>query len=135
MNRDPKMWARLGKALAHARQSQGLSQADMAETAGVSIGSVQSAEAGTVPKARMPYTIPAIAKALGWPPGAPEQVLDGGEIPGGWTDTPVQRLIDEERLGEILTNSMVRHVDTATSAEIKAATAAALDALRREGLI
>ncbi|MEU7010407.1 helix-turn-helix transcriptional regulator [Streptomyces sp. NPDC046332] len=135
MNRDPKMWARLGKAFAHARQAQGLSQAELAEAAGVSIGSVQSAEAGSVPKARMPYTVPVIAKALGWPPGAVEVVLDGGEVPGGWVDTSVQKQVDDERFGEILTNSMVRHVDGATSAEIKAATRAALDALRREGLI
>ncbi|GGT43679.1 helix-turn-helix domain-containing protein [Streptomyces purpureus] len=135
MNRDPKMWARLGHALAHGRQAQGLSQGELAERANVSIGSVQSAEAGTVPKARMPYTVPAIAKALGWPPGSVDTVLDGGDVPGGWVDAPVQPLIDEERLGEILTNSMVRHMDGATGAEIKAATKAALDALRREGLI
>lgn len=134
MNRDPKAWARLGQALAHTRQAQGLRQEDVAERAGVSLKSVQAAERGDVPKARMPITLAPIAKVIGWPPGAVNTVLEGGEVPGGWTDTPVQKLIDEERLGEILTNSMVRHID-ATTPEIKAATEAALDALRREGLI
>ena len=104
MNRDPKMWARLGQALAHARQAQGLRQEDVAEKAGVSLKSVRTAEAGVVPKARMPMTLAPIAKVIGWPPGAVNTVLDGGEIPGGWTDTPVQKLIDEDRLGEILTS-------------------------------
>ena len=134
MNRDPQAWARLGQALAGARQSQGLSQAEVAERADVSLKSVQSVEGGTVPKARMPFTIPVIAKTLGWPPGSVEKVLDGGPIPGDWTETSVQKQVDEERLGEILTNSMVRHISAPTD-EIREATKAALDALRREGLI
>lgn len=135
MNRDPQAWARLGQALTQARQAQGLSQAEVAARAKVSTASVQSAEYGTVPKSRMPVTLAPIAKSLGWPPGAIDSVLAGGEIPGRWTDTSVQQEVDEERLGEILTNSMVRHMEGATASEIKAATAAALDALRREGLI
>lgn len=135
MNRDPKAWARLGQALAHTRQAQGLRQEDVAERADVSLKSVQAAERGDVPKARMPITLAPIARVIGWPPGAVNSVLEGGDVPGGWADTPVQKLVDEERLGEILTNSMVRNMDGATASEIKAATAAALDALRREGLI
>ena len=63
------------------------------------------------------------------------QVLDGGEIPGGFVDVPVQQVIDEEQLGSILRDAMVRATDNATSAEIKAATKIALDEMRRHGLI
>lgn len=135
MNRDPKAWARLGQALAHARQAQSLSQDEVAERASVSTASVQSAEAGKVPKSRMPYTVPAIAAALGWPDGAVDAVLNGEEPPGGWKDVSVQFVIDEEQFEAILTNAMVRATDNVTSAEIRAATKIALDELRRQGLL
>lgn len=135
MNRDPEVWARLGQALANTRQARGLRQEDVAEQADVSLKSVQSAEAGVVPKARMPYTVPAIARALGWPDGAVDAVLDGGAPPGGWSDVSVQKQVDAERLEADLTHAYVRSSDSATGAEIKAATKAALDVLRQHGLI
>lgn len=72
-------WARLGQALRTARQYNGRSQEEVAQAAGVSLASVQAAEAGRPPKSRMPYTVPAIARALDWPAGAVETVLNGGE--------------------------------------------------------
>lgn len=135
MNRDPKAWARLGQAIAQARRAQGLSQGDLADRANVSIGSVQSAEAGNVPKARMPYTVPAIAKAVGWPPGSVEAVLDGAEPPTGWTNVPVQQQVDAEAIEAGMTHAMVRASNGATAAEIKAAVQAGMDELRRQGLI
>ncbi|MFJ7070135.1 helix-turn-helix domain-containing protein [Streptomyces sp. NPDC101115] len=135
MNRDPQAWARLGQALANARQAQGLTQEQLAVKAGVSLGSVQNAEAGQVPKARMPYTIRSVAKALGWPDAAVDDILDGGQPPEGWRDIPVQQQITAERLEEILTRAMVHASDNITGAEVKKATQEALDALRREGLI
>ncbi|MDF2708137.1 MAG: hypothetical protein K0R62_3789 [Nonomuraea muscovyensis] len=135
MNRDPEAWARLGQALANTRQAQKLRQEDVADKAGVSLKSVQSAEGGAVPKARMPYTVPAIARAIGWPDGAVDIVLDGGAPPGGWRDVPVQEQVDTERLEADLTHAYVRSSDSATGAEIKAATKAALDVLRQHGLI
>lgn len=135
MNRDPQAWARLGQALASARRALGLTQEELATQAGVGLGSVKNAEAGTVPKSRMPYTIPAVAKALGWPDGAVDSVLDGGAPPGGWVDVSVQKHVDAERLEADLTHAYVRASDSATGAEIKAATKAALDVLRQHGLI
>lgn len=135
MNRDPKVWARLGQALASARRTLGLTQEELAQEAGVGLGSVKNAEAGSVPKARMPYTIPAIAKALGWPDGAVDHVLDGGAPPGGWSDVSVQKQISDERLEAEMTHAMVRAAGTATGTEIAAATKAALDVLRQHGLI
>lgn len=135
MNRDPAAWARLGQAIAQARRAQGLSQGELADRANVSIGSVQSAEAGNVPKARMPYTVPAIAKAVGWPQGAVEAVLGGAEPPTGWRDVPAQQYVDAEAIESGMTNAMVRASDGATAAEIKAAVKAGMDELRRQGLI
>ena len=135
MNRDPAAWARLGQALRAAREHRGLTQAELGEQADVSSRSVQDAEAGTVPKARMPYTVGRIAAALEWPPGSVEQVLDGGEIPGGWVNTSVQEQVDETYAADILSGSLVRHMPGATGSQIREAAEAALDALRREGLI
>lgn len=138
MNRDPDAWARLGRALRTAREQRRLSQEELADLAGVSVGSVQSLEAGTVPKARMPITLPPVAQALGWPAGAPEAVLGGEDPPaadGEWRDVPVpQQLLDEERVAGIMTNAMVRATEHATAAEIRAATRIALDEFRRQGL-
>lgn len=136
MNRNPEAWARLGQFLLRARRTRRLSQAELADLAGVSTASVQSAEAGTVPKSRMPYTLPAIATALGWPPGTVEAVLDGGDSPdAGWRDISVQQQIDAEQLGGIMTNAMVRAMEGTPAAEIRAATQIALDELRRRGLL
>ncbi|RUP66753.1 Helix-turn-helix protein [Streptomyces sp. NP10] len=137
MNRDPQSWARLGHALRAAREARGLTQADLGALADVSSRSVQDVEAGTVPKKRMPYTLSRVAAALGWPEGAVDAVLDGAAPPGeGWRDAPVEQAqIDAEQLAGIMTNAMVRATEHATAAEIRAATAIALDELRKQGVI
>lgn len=135
MNRDPKAWARLGRALRNEREHRGLTQQELGELAGVSGRSVQDAEAGKVPQARMPYTIGRIASALGWPQGAVDKVLEGAAAPGaGWQDVPVRQL-DEEKVAGIITHAMVRATENATTAEIRKATKMALDELRRQGLL
>lgn len=135
MNRDPKAWARLGQALATARKALRITQRELAEQAGVSFNSVQNAEAGQPPKARMPQSIYPIARALGWPDGAVESVLEGGSPPGDWADVSVQKQVDEARLEADLTHANVRALRGASGAEIEAATKAALDVLRQHGLI
>lgn len=137
MNRDPEAWARLGHALRTAREHRSLTQQELAEAAGVSGRSVRDAEAGAVPKARMPYTLSRIAAALGWPEGAVDAVLDGAAPPGeGWRDVPVEQgQIDAEQLAGIMTNAMVRATEHATAAEIRAATRIALDEMRRQGYL
>jgi hypothetical protein len=135
MNRDPKMWARLGQALKQRRLARGLSQGQVAEMADVSMASVQTAEAGKPPRSRMPYTIGPIARVLGWPPGAVDAVLGGAEPPGGWRDVPVQPQVDASRIEAIITNAMVRATEHATTAEIRAATRIAVEEMRRQGLI
>lgn len=157
MNRDPKAWARLGHALRIAREHRGLTQQELGALANVSGRSVQDAEAGTVPKARMPYTIGRIAAALGWPQGAVGAILEGRNPlhapalghadgtdaeaadvgpPAGWRDVPVQQQIDDEELvAGIVSNAMVRATEHTTSAEIRAATRIAVDEMRRHGLI
>lgn len=133
MTRDPDAWARLGRALRAARERQGLSQAELAERAAVSTKSVQDAEAGRVPKRRMPYTLAPIAKALGWPSGAVDAVLAGAEPPGGWQDVRVE--VTGDQVEAVISNAMVRAMDNVTSAEIRKATQLAIDDLRRRGLL
>jgi transcriptional regulator with XRE-family HTH domain len=137
MNRDPQAWARLGRALRTAREQRRLSQDELADLAGVSTGSVQSLESGTVPKARVPITLSPVAQALGWPAGAAAAVLEGEAPPDSeWRDAPVaQHQLNEEQVAGIMTNAMVRATEHATAAEIRAATKIALDELRRQGLL
>jgi transcriptional regulator with XRE-family HTH domain len=135
MIRDPEGWARLGQAFATARKTQGLTQEELARQSGVSLGSVQNAEAGQVPKARMPQSLYPIAKALGWPDGFIDDILRGGAPPGGWSDVSVQKQVSEQQLKVELSHAIVRAAGTATGTEIEAATKAALDVLRQHGLI
>jgi transcriptional regulator with XRE-family HTH domain len=136
MNRDPRAWARLGQALRTTREHRGLTQQEVADLAGVSARSVRDAEAGAVPKARMPYTIGRIAAAIDWPEGAIDAVLAGAGPPGeAWQDVPVQAQVDEETATGIITSAMVRATENVTPAEIREATRLALDALRRHGVI
>ncbi len=127
------MWARLGGALKESRERHGLTQEELAERADVSTKSVQDAESGKVPKSRMPYTLAPIARTLGWPAGAVDSVLAGGEPPGGWQSVRVE--IEEEQAESIIVNAMVRATDNATSTEIRNAAKIALDDLRRYGYL
>lgn len=135
MTRDPQAWARLGGALRESRERQGLTQAELAQRADVSAKSVQDAEAGKVPKSRMPYTLAPIAKALGWPAGSVDSVLAGEDPPGGWRDVRVEVEVEDSRVEAIIANAMVRATDGATGAEIRKAAKIALDDLRRHGYL
>lgn len=79
--RDPVVWKRLGATLRQDRERQGLSRAALAAMAGTSLGAIENAEGGRVPKARWPHALPRIAHALGWEPGRLQQLLaaEGGE--------------------------------------------------------
>lgn len=135
MIRDPHAWARLGKAIATKRAAANMRQEDLALAAGVSHRSVQNAELGEPPKARMPQTLYPIVRALGLPDTWIDDVLAGADPSGAWRDVDVQDVVDEERLESDLTNAYVRASEHATAAEIKAATKAALDVLRQHRLI
>ncbi|MEU2510216.1 helix-turn-helix transcriptional regulator [Streptomyces sp. NPDC007863] len=135
MIRDPHAWARLGKGIATKRHARGLRQEDLAIQAGVSLGSVQNAESGQPPKARMPQSLPRIVKALGLPDTWIDDVLAGQEPAGEWRDVDVQAIVDEQRLEADLTSAFVRASDKATGPEIREGVKAALDVLRQHGLI
>jgi transcriptional regulator with XRE-family HTH domain len=135
MNRDPEVWARIGRTIASRRAAEGLRQEDLAAKAGVSHRSVQNAESGAAPKARLPQSLYPIVKALGLPDTWIDDVLAGKSPPGEWRDVDVQGDVDEERLEADLTHALVRASEHASAAEIKASTRAALDVLRQHGLI
>ncbi|MFB7938782.1 helix-turn-helix domain-containing protein [Streptomyces sp. NPDC056049] len=134
MNRDPHAWARLAKALGATRAAAGMRQEDLARKAGVSLGSVQNAESGIPPKARMPQSLYPIVRALGLPDTWIDDTLEG-ESSDGWRDVDVQSVVDEERLEADLTSAFVRASDKATGPEIREGVKAALDVLRQHGLI
>jgi transcriptional regulator with XRE-family HTH domain len=73
-------WGRLGSRIRAERERQGVSRKELAERAGVSAGSVQSAEKGAVPKGRWPQSLGAIERALGWVSGSMRSILEGGDV-------------------------------------------------------
>ncbi|WP_370421987.1 helix-turn-helix domain-containing protein [Streptomyces sp. QH1-20] len=100
MNESEHAWRRLGSALRQERERQGLSQAALAERAGVSVGSVKNAEAGAVPKSRRPYTLTRIEQALSWPAGTVDAILSGQPTPDPAETSPSPRGdLDEARKG------------------------------------
>jgi transcriptional regulator with XRE-family HTH domain len=135
MNRDPHAWARLGQAIQQTRLAQRLSQSQLAERAEVSLASVQNAEAGKPPRGRMPYTLPPIVAALGWPAGSIDTILDGGDPPSGWGDVPARPHLDPDLVESVITNAMVRATHGTTSTEIREAVKIAVDALRDAGVL
>lgn len=136
MTRDPHDWARLGQAIKAARLARGFSQEKLAGIAKVSLSSVQNAESG-IPRSRMPQTMGPVAAALGWPQGAIEAILAGGEPPAtNWEDRPVSaRQLSAEDVESIVTSAMVRSTTSTTAAEIRAAARAAVDEFRRRGVL
>ncbi|MEU5417730.1 helix-turn-helix transcriptional regulator [Streptomyces sp. NPDC020667] len=89
MNELTHDWKRLGVAIRRERERQGLSQAELAERAGVSVGSVKNAETGPAPKRRRPYTLALIETALGWESGAVDSILEGQTRPAPPAVQPV----------------------------------------------
>lgn len=70
-------WASLATAIRAAREGRGLTQAQLADRAGVSEGSVQNLEAGK-PRNRIPQTLAKLEPHLGWAEGSGRLILDGG---------------------------------------------------------
>lgn len=79
MNRDPEAWKRLGRLLRDAREGQGQTRKQFAESAGVSEKAVYNAESGQVPSKQQPPSLVKIAAGHGWKPESIGIVLDGGE--------------------------------------------------------
>lgn len=70
-------WTRLADHVRAARLAQGMTQAELADAAGIGFTTVQLLERGT-PRTRLPNTIGAVELALGWAPGSARRVLEGG---------------------------------------------------------
>lgn len=71
-------WARLGERMKDCReQVLGLSQAELAKAANVSVGTVQNFERGRVPDT-WPRRLGRVVDALGWSPRSEMDVLRGG---------------------------------------------------------
>ncbi|MGW4028219.1 helix-turn-helix domain-containing protein [Streptomyces sp. NPDC004838] len=71
-----KDWQALAAAMKSARVAKGLTQAQLAEAIGVSRATIQSVEQGRS-MVRVTRTLLAMARALGWPEGRVEAILDG----------------------------------------------------------
>ena len=83
MERDPGVWAVLGRAIRSDRDRQGLTREQLAERVierggKITARSIASLEYGTVPKKRdKPPTLEPTVSALGWPRGSADRILNG----------------------------------------------------------
>lgn len=85
-------WKALAAAVSSSRRSLGLTQAALAQQAGVNVHTIASLEAGVV-RARMPWTIGRIEKTLTWLPGDARLVLTGATaVPRKSVTPPPARL-------------------------------------------
>ena len=73
-----KRWPELATAIRAAREARHLTQAALAELAGVSEGTVQNLESGK-PRPRVPKTLPQVEPHLGWAAGSAVAILNGGD--------------------------------------------------------
>lgn len=77
MSSDVDGWELLADLVRAARDMLGMSsQGQLAEAAGVAVGTVQRLEGGK-PYPRLPNRTPAIERALGWPPGTVRRIVEG----------------------------------------------------------
>ncbi|MGW2837370.1 helix-turn-helix domain-containing protein [Streptomyces sp. NPDC001493] len=90
-------WHALGQALQRAREAAGWTQREAASRLNVGYSTVQGIERG-IPRARVSATMRSYAAALGWPRGAVENVLAGGEPPQPGT---VESISVRESVGEV----------------------------------
>lgn len=71
-----KDWRRLAQFIKTRRSNLGLTQGDLAERAGVSLGVITDLESGRS-RGRFPHKLPLVEVALGWEPNSAASVLDG----------------------------------------------------------
>lgn len=90
MDRD---WSRLAAAVKRRRKELGMTQIGLATAAGVSESTIQLLESGT-PRGRMPRSLPAVERELGWAPGSATALLMGG-VATPLPDAPQESDADE----------------------------------------
>ena len=78
VRRENYEWKRLADYVRTARDERSWSQAELAEQAGIGLSTVALLERGAY-RTRIPNTVPAVERALGWAPGSARAVLAGGE--------------------------------------------------------
>lgn len=95
MNRDPRVWESLGRALRASRERAGLTAEALASKAATTGRTVYGWErADTIP-ARKPYKLELVAAALGWKPGWVDRIIEGEDpdaviTPDNASNTPQQ---------------------------------------------
>jgi DNA-binding XRE family transcriptional regulator len=146
---------RLGRYLAQARIARGLKKGAAARAAGMTQTTWMHIENGTAETHDL--NLAAAERVVGWAPGSAAAVQIGGEpilLPyAGTTAEPGQVVPNEpeltsrsrsgshwrpgaeDEIRQVLSDAMVHAIPAATGANIQAATAAAVEALRKRGLI
>lgn len=102
MNRDPKVWEKLGGAIRSDRERQGLTREDLVELLrkrgfSVTTRTIANLEAGIPPRRRpKPPSLEPTVAALGWPAGKVNLILEGH---------------DPEEIPDVATPAVERHHD------------------------
>ncbi|GAA0705618.1 hypothetical protein GCM10010193_70910 [Kitasatospora atroaurantiaca] len=79
MARMEQDWARLGRAVAVARQDAGMTQNELATAVGVGLSTIKTLERGSRKYLKVQPTHRGVARALGWAEDCVEDVLAGGD--------------------------------------------------------
>ncbi|KQW11414.1 helix-turn-helix transcriptional regulator [Streptomyces sp. Root369] len=134
MERD---WVALAKAIRRAREAAGMTQADLAEKAGIAVGSVQNLEAGRA-RNRIPQSLAKVESALGWAVGSGVTILQG--LAGPVTMEPIgggraiARIPADEAEGAVK-DALLAVADNLTAREIRELAKAITDELKGRGLL
>ncbi|MFF3324908.1 helix-turn-helix domain-containing protein [Streptomyces sp. NPDC002889] len=117
-----KDWPRLAEAIEAAREAKNFTQVALAKAAGVSESTIQNLESGTERK-RIPASLPAVERALGWAAGSGEKVLEGrdpaplSETAPAPTDLPL-RILQELQDGPLLDTTVLDLTPLGSSARM-----------------
>ncbi|MFD8919426.1 helix-turn-helix transcriptional regulator [Streptomyces sp. NPDC059569] len=125
----------LGRAVKEARTRRGMTQNQLSDAAGVSRATLQNLERGGHIRQ---LNLAKIETLLGWAQGSGQAILDGASgpieaVPLG-SGTAITS-IPEGDLLQAIVGAMVAVADTMTASEIREVARAAVEELRRRGLV
>ena len=136
---DSHVWKRLGRIAVVRRGELGLTQRELANSFGVSLGTIQSLEKGHVQTRRSP-TWPKLEAGYGWGPGFIENFTSGlvteeptTEDGGRFVRTP--RPDGDEDVRDIVRHILGQYAPRTPIGEVIKAEEEAVEEARRRGLI
>lgn len=129
------VWRDLASMIVARRRQLGMrTQQDLADAAGVSVPTITRLESGR-PLQRRSRTWDLVETALKWSPGYIERYVNAAAVRTGYLIEASELSEIEPRAREAIKGALMATLPDATVAQVVAAEKAAIEALRREGLL